>query len=128
VESWLAEMIQQGGPEELSVLYLGGPAVAISLLHAVWPKKWAAIAGACLVGLMLVIGVGGYFEGRSRTNHGVEMMSSDARNTPQDLADMRERGYLEALRPLQFAGVFAGACGVLLLVGELRRRSRRRAS
>ena len=124
MESWLAEMIQQGGPEGLSVLYLGGPAVAFSVLHAVWPKKWAAITAASIVGLMLVIGAGGYFQGRSRTNHGIEMQSSDPRNTPQDLADMRERGYLEALRPLQFAGVFAGACGVLLLVGELRRRRR----
>src|SRR5436305_12666801 len=105
MQSWLSEMIQQGGPGAVTVLYLGGPALAISIFHAVHPMRWAVWSGAILVALMLAIGVSGYFQARSRTDHAVASWSHDGKMTPQDIADMRERGYLEARRPLQFGGV-----------------------
>jgi hypothetical protein len=73
---------------------------------------------------MLAIGIYGYVEGRGLTDHGVEMMSHDERTTPADLAAMREDGYREALRPLQFGGVSAAACAIPLLVGRIRRARR----
>ena len=76
---------------------------------------------------MFGIGLLGFVQGRGRTDDAVESWSRDAKTSKADLADMHDRGYLEALRPLQFAGVLGGACVLPLLVGEIRRRRRRSA-
>jgi hypothetical protein len=124
MSSWFSEMVQQGGPRALMVLELAGPAVLVSVIHAISPRRWAFWGGAVATTLLLVIGIVGLVEGRSRTDAGVEMMAQDSRTSPADLAEMREAGYQESLRPLQFGGVFAGACAIPLLIGQLRRRRR----
>ena len=112
----------------LNVLYLGGAALTVAIFHALVPRWWAACAGAFALVLMFVTGLAGYAQGTSRTDAAIESHSHDARTSAADLADMHERGYLEALRPLQFAGVLAAACAIPLLAGELRRRRRRRSA
>ena len=127
MESWFAELLQQGGPMAVSVLQLAAPALAVSIFHAISPRRWAWWAGAIAVLAILAIGLLGFVQGRGRTDDAVASWSRDAKTSKADLADMHERGYLEALRPLQFGGVFAGACALPLLVGEIRRRRRRSA-
>ena len=108
------------------VLYLGVPALVIALLHAVAPRKWSVWTGAGIVSLAVVTGVLGWHQSRSLADEYVEREQRDpeSRVTPAELEEMREQAYLEASRPLQFAGIAAAACLLPLLVGEIRRRRR----
>jgi hypothetical protein len=124
VTSWFAEKIQQGGPGALTVLYLTLPALGASTFHAIAPRKWAAWLGAGIVALAIAGAASGYFDSTSRSDRAVETRRKEG-TPPAELDDMHERGYLEARVPLEFAGVLAGACAVPLIIGEVRRRSRR---
>lgn len=123
--TWLSDLLQKGGPNALGVIYMSGPTLALSLLHAFMPRKWAWTAGAILVGLIFAVGGLGYFEGRSRTDSAIEWRTREGKTSPEDLADMHARGYEEALVPLEIAGVVGGVCLLPLAVGEVRRRRRR---
>ena len=124
----LTELIEQGGPAAQSVLYLGVPLVAVSIVHAVAPKRWALWVGGLGAALVLAIAFSGYSKSRSQTDEAIERMSREpGAMKPSELAELRERGYLEAYRPLQFGGVLAGACVIPLVIGELRRRKKQHA-
>ena len=119
-------MFQQGGPAMYQVLYLGAPALVIALLHAVAPRKWSMWTGAGIVALFVIMAGLGWHQSRSRTDEYIEreLRDPESRNPPGELELKREQGYLEARRPLQFAGIAAAACLLPLLVGEIRRRRR----
>ena len=67
-----------------SILYLGVPAVALALFHALRPRKWSAWTAAGLTALVLGIGLMGWHESRSRTDEWPERESHDpeARSKP----------------------------------------------
>ena len=124
MESWFSELIQQGGPAALRILSLAAPTLAVSIFHAIWPRRWAVWAGGIAVALFLVTGVVGLVQGRDLTDKSVEAWTHDPKVAPAEIVEMHERGYAEARVPLEIAGVLAGACAIPLLVGELRRRRR----
>lgn len=119
-------MFQQGGPAMYEVLYLGVPALMIALLHAVVPRTWSVWTAAGIVALVVVVAVLGWHESRSRADEYIERKQHDPDSgvKPAELEQNREDAYVEASRPLQFAGIAAAACVLPLLVGEIRRRRR----
>jgi hypothetical protein len=127
MSTWIATMFHQGGASMYSILYLGVPALGLALFHAIWPRRWSWWAAAGLAALVLGIGVMGWRESVSRMDEFFERESKDPDSsfsaTEREL--MRERGSMEARRPLQFASLVAGACALPLLLGELRRRRRK---
>ena len=112
----------QGGPAALSILYVGGPMVAVSIVHAIAPRRWSWWVASIGVALMVAIALSGFFDGRSRTGDAVERLSREPGWRSADLDGLRERGNLEAQRPLQFAGVLILACAVPLAIGVLRKK------
>ena len=119
--AWLAEMLQRGGPQALTVLSLSGPALVVSVIHALRPRRWAWWTGVVMVALMLLVGLLGYVQARSAVDHAVDRMRADGTPAPA-LRRMRDAGEAEALVPLQFAGVLALPCAVALLIGRSRRQ------
>ncbi len=124
MESWFAEKVQQGGPAALTILQLMLPGLAVSVFHAIAPRKWAAWIAAGIVALAIVIATSGYFASTARNDRAVEM--SRREGVPAaELEDSHERGYAEARVPFQFAGALAAPCAIALAIGEVRRRRRR---
>ena len=117
--TWISTMFHQGGPTMLMICYLLGPAAILAILHVVMARRWSAIASLSAIVVILAIGIYGRHQGRSLTDAAVEHSESG------DRAMMEEAGYREASRPIQFAGAVAGVLGVLVIVGEIRRRNRR---
>ena len=109
-----------------SILYLGVPAVLLALVHAARPRRWSWWTAAGLAAFVLGIGVFGWRDSRSRVDEYVEREAQDpeTRLSTADRERMREEGYLEASRPLQFSGLVVALCVVPLAIGELRRRRR----
>jgi hypothetical protein len=117
--TWFMEIVHQGGPTVYWILYLAGPALILAILHAAMAQKWSLVASASAIVLVLAIGLYGRHQGRSLTEEAAERPDSVGYR-----GEMLEAGYHEANRPLQVAGVVAGVLGVLVVIGELRRRRR----
>lgn len=112
-----------------SILYLGVPAVLLALFHALRPRRWSWWTAAGVTALVLGMGVLGWRDARARVDAFFERDDEDPafRRSPAERASIRDEGYLEARRPLQFSSAVAGLCTLPLLVGELRRRRARRS-
>jgi hypothetical protein len=125
--TWISTMFHQGGASMFSILYLGVPAVLMALFHAIRPRRWSFWTAAGVTALVLVIALLGWRGSRSQVDDFLEREANDpeARTSPADRERIREEGYLEASRPLQFGGIVVGNCALPLLVGELRRRRSR---
>ena len=117
--TWIATMFHQGGMTMLWICYLLAPSAILAILHVVMARRWSAIASISAIVVILAIGVYGRHQQRSLTDNAAAAME------PGDRAMMEEEGYREASRPLQFAGAVAGVLGVLVIIGEIRRRNRR---
>ena len=120
--TWISTMFHQGGMTMLWICYLLGPSAILAILHVVMARRWSAIASISAIVVILAIGVYGRHQGRSMTEAAVA-----GAETPADREMIEEAGYREASRPIQFAGAVAGVLGVLVIVGEIRRRNRRAA-
>ncbi|HEV7559817.1 MAG TPA: hypothetical protein VGO00_30275 [Kofleriaceae bacterium] len=79
-----------------------------------------AIASISVIVVILGIGIYGRHQGRGLTDAAVAETTSS-----HDRTMIEEQGYIEASRPLQFAGIVAGVLGVLVIIGEIRRRNQR---
>jgi len=117
--TWISTMFHQGGMTMLWICYLLGPAAILAILHVVMARRWSAIASISVIVVILAIGVYGRHQQRTMTDAAV------ASAEPADRAMFEEEGYRESSRPMQFAGAVAGVLGVLVIIGEIRRRSRR---
>ncbi len=96
------------------------PGLALVILHIVLARRWSLWASLGVTLLVLAIGLYGRGRGRSLTDEAIASLSeiSDA-----ETAEMvREEGYKEASRPIQFAGIVCAVFGVGIAIGELRRR------
>jgi DMSO reductase anchor subunit len=117
--TWISTMFHQGGPMMFVICYLLGPSAILAILHVVMARRWSAIASISAIVVILAVGLYGRHQGRSLTEAAI------ASSEPGDRAMMEEMGYREASRPIQFAGAVAGVLGVLVIIGEIRRRNRR---
>jgi hypothetical protein len=117
--TWVSTMFHQGGMTMYWICYLLGPAAILAILHVVMARRWSAIASISAIVVILAIGVYGRHQQRSMTDAAIESTE------PEHRAMMEEAGYREASRPMEFAGVVAGVLGVLVVIGEIRRRNRR---
>lgn len=106
-----------------AIQYLALPGAILAIVNVVRPQRWTRWATAAAIALVLATGAYGTFDGRSRTDRGIEMWAHES--SAADLEAMRRDGYAEAMRPIQFAGVVAAALAVLFAAGELRRRLKR---
>lgn len=120
-------MFHQGGPMMYQIEYLGVIGLVLVGIHLFWGKRWSLWATAATIALVLVSGIYGTVDGRSRTDRGVELWAhDDERPTPpSELEKMRAQGYAEAMRPIQFAGIVTAVLVPLFAIAELRRRRRR---
>jgi hypothetical protein len=138
MSTWLATLFHQGGPTMFSIEYVGVAGIIVAALHVYAPRRWSLWTGAAIVACVLAIGIYGTLENRRRTDDNVERDEREEREArehpdperrpprPEDIEFERAEGYREAMRPIQFAGVVAGALALVLALGELRRRLSRR--
>jgi hypothetical protein len=115
--SWVATMFHQGGMTMYWIEYAGIAALVIVAIAIVSPKRWSQLAT-----IALGIGAYGTMHSRHRVADAVEELSHET-PVPPYLEDMRERGAVEANRPIEFAACVAGGLAVLLGISELRRRT-----
>ena len=135
---WLSTLFHQGGPTMFWVEYLAIVGLAFAAAHFFGKQAWTRWAQLAVIALVVASGLYGTIDGRSRTDQSVgddvdlerdfcAHRDPDARpcelNGLEDL--MREQGYAEAMRPIQFAGAVGGGLVLLLGIAELRRRARR---
>jgi hypothetical protein len=124
MSTWISTMFHQGGAAMFSIAYLAGPALVFAVIHAIRPRRWLAWVAAGLTAFVLVVGVHGWLDSRGIVDKMLASEEREGRMSRADRDSMREYGYLEAQRPLQFGGLVAGICVVPLGIGELRRRRR----
>ena len=102
------------------ILALVLPGLAFSILHIVLARastRWTALG---VMALILAIGLYGRAKGRDMTDNALATYDGGNRE------EIREQGYKESSRPLQLAGVVDGILAIGVIIGELRRRQRRR--
>jgi hypothetical protein len=116
--TWLSTLFQQGGPTVMWILMLVLPSVAVVGLHIGLRRRWSLWLSLGTIAVILGIGLFGMMSGRHRVEAFVADVASE-----EERAEHLERGYQEANRPVQVAGVVGGILFVGVIIGELRRRS-----
>ncbi len=102
------------------ILALVLPGLAFSILHIVLARGWTRWTALGVMALILAIGLYGRAKGRDMTDNALATYDGGNRE------EIREQGYKESSRPLQLAGVVDGILAIGVIIGELRRRQRRR--
>lgn len=116
----MTRLLHEGGPTMFWILGLVMPGLAFSILHIVLARGWTRWLTLGVMAVVLAIGLYGRAMGRLLTDDALEHFEG------ADHDALRAKGYEEASRPLQLAGVVDGVLAIGLVAGELRRRKRRR--
>jgi hypothetical protein len=117
--TWVSTMFHQGGPTMFMITALVIPALALVGVHIGMRRKWSLFVSLGLIAAILGIGLFGMMQGRSRTDAALGSMESE-----EDRVMMREAGYQESSRPMQYAGLVGGILVVGVLIAQLRRKPR----
>ncbi len=111
--------------------YLGIAGLVVAGIYLFTSQPWGRWATLAAIVLVVACGVYGTLQGRRLTDQAVDAMGTPpadidtSRVMPDsDLAELRAAGYAEAMRPIEFAAIVAGALVALLAIAELRRRGR----
>ena len=113
------EIFQEGGFTMYWILLLGLGGLALAVLHVAMPRKWSLITAVIMFALVNGIGLYGMRDGRRKVENGAVGLDRE----PELKERMLAQGYLEAMRPVQFAGVLT-AVGIILVGGGERRRKK----
>jgi hypothetical protein len=116
----LLRMFQEGGWVMYFIVLFGLPALLLAAIHALAARKWSLVGAGIALALILLLGVGGTMNARSRVDGALSTTAID----PDVAVRIRAQGYRESNRPIQFAGFVAALGGLLVAAGELRRRKR----
>ena len=106
----------------LLLLGLVLPLLGVGALHVAAPRRWSRWIVAGLGVLALAIGGFGTLNGRALTDAALASLTGESA-TASDISAMRQEGYAEAILPIELGGALAGAAGLTLAIGFLRRRS-----
>jgi hypothetical protein len=115
--TWVSTMFHQGGPTMFMITGLIIPALALVGVHIGMRRKWSLFVSLGAIALILGIGLYGMMQGRGRTDAALGAVEDE-----QDRVMIREEGYKESSRPMQYAGVVGGILIVGVLVAQLRSR------
>ena len=102
------------------ILALVVPGLAFSILHLILARGWTLWTALGVLALILAIGFYGRAKGREMTDNALATFEGG------DREEIREQGYKESSRPLQLAGVVDGILVIGVIIGEIRRRQKRR--
>jgi hypothetical protein len=116
----LFRMFQEGGWAMYFIVLFGLPALLLAGIHALAARKWSLVGAVIALALVLLTGMGGTMNARSRVDGALGNAAVD----PDVAVRIRAQGYSESNRPIQFAGFVAAVGGLLVAAGELRRRKR----
>jgi hypothetical protein len=113
-EASIVDVFKEGGPTMFLIIFLFTAALPLGIAAVVIGKRGPVVALVVVVGLIMLTGIGGMMMGRTATERAIP-------NVPADMADLlREKGYREASRPLQLAGLAALPLVVLAAAGWAR--------
>jgi hypothetical protein len=114
----VTEIFREGGFTMYWILLLGLGGLALAVVHAAMPRKWSLITAVVMFAFVAGIAILGMRDGRRKVENGAVGLDRE----PELKERMLAQGYLEAMRPVQFAGVLTALGGVLVGAGEVRRR------
>jgi len=114
----LLRMFQEGGFVMYGLALLGLQGLLLAITHALAAKKWSLFSSGVALSLVFAVGIAGTLNGRTKVELAVQGGSID----PAFVGRIKEVGYAEAMRPIQFATITVVLGGIFVALGEMRRR------